>query len=92
MQNEFSVAAQWAGALDEPALQRWAGQLRRQLPAPSVSLGLVFMSPKFSPHAAQVLELLRVHAEIPLLVGCSSTSLIIEGLEIEDDAGLVVGL
>jgi small ligand-binding sensory domain FIST len=92
MQNEFSVAAHWAGGFDEPALQQWAEQLRGQLLAPSVSLGLVFLAPKFFPHAAQILELLRVHAQIPLLVGCSSTSLIVKDREIEDAAGLVLGL
>ncbi len=65
MRNEYSVAAHWAGDFDEAALQRWAEALRAELQAPRVSLGLVFMSPRFFPHAAQVLELLRVHARIP---------------------------
>ena len=92
MQNEFAVAAHWAAGFDETALQSWAERLRSQLLAPRVSLGLVFMSPKFFPRAAHVLELLRVHAQIPLLVGCSSTSLIVQSREIEEDAGLVLGL
>src|SRR5206468_233354 len=56
------------------------------------SLGVVFMTPKFFSHAAQVLELFRVHARIPLLAGCSSTSLIAGDREIEEKAGLVLGL
>src|SRR5437879_6118519 len=92
MRNEYSVAAHWAGDFDEAALQGWAEQLRRELPAPRVSLGLVFMSPSFFPQAAQILELLRVHARIPLLAGCSSGSLIVGDREIEQKAGLVLGL
>src|SRR5262245_12927441 len=92
MRNEYSVAAHWAGDFDEAGLQSWAERLRGQLQAPKVSLGLVFMSPHFFPQAAQVLELLRVHARIPLLVGCSSTSLIAGDQELEQKPGLVLGL
>ena len=92
MQNPSSVAAHWPGEFNELGLRKWAGNLRAQLAAPRVSLGLVFMSPRFFPSSAQVLELLRVHAEIPVLIGCSSYGLIAGGQEIEENAGLVVGL
>jgi len=92
MDSECSIAAHWGGGFDEAGLQRWAENLRARLAAPQVSLGLVFVSPQFFPHAAQVLELLRVHARIPLLAGCSSTSLIAGDQEVEEDAGLVLGL
>src|SRR5258708_35988667 len=92
MQNDFSVVSHWPGDFDESALQKWAEKLRTQLAAPKVSLGLVFIAPRLFRHAAQVLELLRVHAQVPLLVGCSSTGLIAGGQEIEEHAGLVFGL
>jgi len=92
MRNDHSVAAHWAGEFDEQRLQGWAEQLRGQLAASRVDLGLVFMAPKFFPHAEAVLEVLRVHAQIPLLAGCSSASLIAGQAEIEEDAGLVLGL
>jgi small ligand-binding sensory domain FIST len=57
-----------------------------------VSLGLVFMSPRFFSRAKQVLEILRVHARIPLLAGCSSQSLIVGEHEVEQNAGLSLGL
>jgi small ligand-binding sensory domain FIST len=90
--NEFSTAAHWARGFDEPGLQQWAGQVRRQLAAPQVTLGLVFMSPKFFPHARQVLEILRVHAQIPLLAGCSSQGLIVGHEELEEMDGLTLAL
>jgi small ligand-binding sensory domain FIST len=90
--NEFSIAAHWTGGFDEAGLQRWAENLRRQLRAPRVSLGLVFLSPRFFPYAKQVLEILRVHAQVPLLAGCSSRGLIVGHQEVEDNAGLTLGL
>ena len=92
MDNAYSAAAHWPGDFEEADLQKWAESLRRQLAAPQVSLGLVFMSPRFFPRAKQVLEILRVHARIPLLAGCSSSSLIVGEQEVEENAGLSLGL
>lgn len=92
MQNDYSVAAHWKGRFDEVALRGWAEQLRGRLKAPGVSLGLIFMAPKFLSNAPEILELLRVHAQIPLLVGCSSGSLICGNEELEENAGIVLGL
>jgi small ligand-binding sensory domain FIST len=90
--TEFSVAAHWPGGFDEVKLRQWAENLRLQLLAPQVSLGLVFMSPKFFPHARQTLEILRVHARIPLLAGCSSAGLIADSQEIENAHGFALAL
>jgi small ligand-binding sensory domain FIST len=90
--SEFSIAAHWPGGFDETGLREWAENLRRQLPAPQVSLGLVFMSPKFFPHAKAALEILRVHARIPLMAGCSSAGLIAGARETENAGGLALAL
>jgi len=90
--SEYSIAAHWQADLDEKALQKWAENLRWQLGAPNVSLGLVFMSPRFFPQAKQILEILRVHAQVPLLAGCSSQGLIVGEQEVEDRAGLSLAL
>src|SRR5438552_17781681 len=50
------------------------------------------MSPTFFPHAKQVLEIVRVHARLPLLAGCSSQGLIVGAEEVEKNAGLTLGL
>src|ERR1051325_3559369 len=92
MSNDFAVAAHWAGDFDEAGLQDWAADLRKQLSASHVSLGLAFMSPKFFSDAKQILEILRVHAQIPLLAGCSSQGLIVGSEEIEDNAGISLAL
>jgi len=90
--STFAVSGHWSVDYDEAALKAWAQQLRQSLPAPHVSLGLVFMTPHYFTAAARILEVLRVHAEIPLLIGCSSTSLIVDSREIEDEQGLVLSL
>ena len=92
LSNEYSIAAYWSDGMDEDGLADWARRLRARLRAPEVSLGLVFMSPKFFPHAKPVLEILRVHAQIPLLAGCSSNGLIANAEEIESAGGLVLAL
>jgi len=92
MQNDYAVSAHWQEKFDEEKMRAWAQELRRQLRAPRVSLGLVFMTPHYFDSAAQILEVLRLHAQIPLLLGCSSSSLIIGAQEIEDQPGLVVSL
>jgi small ligand-binding sensory domain FIST len=92
LSNEFSIAAYWSGGMDEDGLADWVRRLRARLTAPAVSLGLVFMSPKFFPQARQVLEILRVHGCIPLLAGCSSTGLVANAEEIESAGGLVLAL
>lgn len=91
MNSKHSVAAHWEGDFDESGLQQWAEGLRHRLSGP-ISLGLVFMTPRFFPHARQVLEILRVHGQIPLLLGCSSNSLIAGDREIEEGAGISLGL
>jgi small ligand-binding sensory domain FIST len=90
--SEFSTAAYWHDNFDEAGLRAWAENLRAQLGPLPVSLGLVFMSPKFFPHAQATLEILRVHARIPLLAGCSSTGLVAGANEIEGATGIVLAL
>ena len=92
MNTQYSVAAHWPGAFDEAGLRQWAEELRGRLPTETVSLGLLFTTPGFFPHAKALLELLRVHARIPLLVGCSSTGLIAGDSEIEEADGLSLAL
>jgi len=90
--EETSIAAYWSDGMNVAGLADWARRLRARLPAKSVSLGLVFMSPKFFPHAEQVLEILRLDAQIPLLVGCSGGGLVANAEELEGANGLVLAL
>jgi small ligand-binding sensory domain FIST len=66
--------------------------MRQQLRAPQVSLGLLYLTPEFFAQATQVLEIIRVHAQTPLLIGCSTAAVIAGGQEMEDVGGLGLGL
>jgi small ligand-binding sensory domain FIST len=92
MKNDFSVAGHWQGDYDETGLKAWAEGLRSNLGAPNVSLGLVFLHPRLFAHARQILELIQVHARVPLLAGCSSPGLIAGTDEREDESGIALGL
>lgn len=91
MSHGYAAAAHWKGEFDEPGIQRWAEQLRAGLNG-NPSLGLVFLTPRFFPQAKQVLEIIRVHAHVPVLIGCSSQSLITGSEEIEEGGGIALAL
>ncbi len=92
MWTQHAAAGHWDADYDENGLRDWAAGLRHQLSAPQVSLGLVFMAPRFFTYASQILDILRLHARIPLLIGCSGISLICDDHEIEKNAGIVLSL
>lgn len=87
-----SAVAHWTGVFDEAGIVDWARSLRAQLGEQKVSLGLIYMAPRFFGQAAQVLELVRIHGQVELLAGCSGHGLVANGQEIETDAGIVLGL
>ena len=91
MSHGFAAAGHWKGEFDEVGLQRWAEQLRSGLSG-KPSLGLLFMTPRFFPQAKQILEIMRVHAQVPVLAGCSSQALITGSEEIEEGGGISLAL
>jgi small ligand-binding sensory domain FIST len=92
MNSSHSFAAHYDGAFEVDAIEAWAKKTYHEFPGEEISLGLVFITPQFFDHASDILEILRVHARIPLLVGCSSRSLIANAQELDDSSGLVVSL
>jgi small ligand-binding sensory domain FIST len=92
MQSSFAVSAVYEGRFDETKLRDWAQATRRELSAPGVTLGLVFVTTGLMDDAEQLLEVIRVHAQVPLLLGCSSPGLIAGGKELEEAEGIALGL
>jgi small ligand-binding sensory domain FIST len=92
MEFAHGISGTWDQEYDEGRIAAWAGQLRQKLLAPQVSLGLLFVTPDYLSRASSLLELLRLHARIPLLVGCSSQGMIQGEREIEETSGFVLGL
>jgi small ligand-binding sensory domain FIST len=87
-----SAAGHLAGPYDEATLVAFAEALRARVTAGPPTLGLVFMGGPFHAQAKEALELVRLHARVPLLAGCSSHALVANGREIEGEAGLALAL
>ncbi|MCU0772261.1 MAG: FIST C-terminal domain-containing protein [Verrucomicrobia bacterium] len=92
MKFPYAVADHWEGEFQEDKFQSWVDALRSRLGDREASLGLVFMTPRFFDRAADILEIIQLHGRVPWLAGGSSTSLVCNGLEIEENAGLSLGL
>jgi small ligand-binding sensory domain FIST len=90
--TQHGVVDFWQGQYDESAVREWAIGVREQLEAESVSIGIIFMTPHFFEQAADILELVRVNAQVPLLVGCSSVSLVVGAYERENLQGISLSL
>lgn len=91
-QRNFSVAAHFGAEWDEAVFTHWLEGLRAQLSAPYVSLGVLFMTPRYFDNAPEILALIRLHAHVPVLIGCSSHGLVCAGHELERGGGLVLQL
>jgi small ligand-binding sensory domain FIST len=87
MEAVHSVSGHWPDAPDAAALREMRGKL-----AGAPTLGLVFMAPKLFPRAKEILELVQIEAQVPTLIGCSGASLIATETEIEEQAGMALGL
>jgi small ligand-binding sensory domain FIST len=92
MPQSYAISALWDQDFDENKLESWAEELRKQLIDETVSLGFIFLTPPFFEHANKVMEIIRVHAHVPLLMGCSSHGIIINGEEIEQRGGMALSL
>ncbi len=87
-----SVSAHWDHDFDESQIEGWAEQLRKQIVDENISLGLLFLTPVFFEHAEKVMEIIRVYARVPLLMGCTSHGIISNGEEIEQRGGFSLSL
>ncbi len=92
MRSAHAVVGTYEGPWDEPSVAAWARGLRGQLAAPSVSLGVLFVSPRFEAPWAFLLETLRLEARIPLLVGAITAGCTSGGMEQPDATGFVLAL
>ena len=92
MPQSYAISALWDQDFEENKLESWAEELRKQLIDEKVTLGLIFLTPPLFEHAHKVMEIIRVHARVPLLMGCSSHGVIINGEEIEQRGGMALSL
>ena len=86
--SEHAVAGRYVGEFDETRVETWAKGLRLSLASEPVSFGIIYMTPTFFEVASQVLDIVRIHARTPVLVGCSTACLVSNGEEAEGEEGI----
>jgi small ligand-binding sensory domain FIST len=78
-----------AGTYSEAEIITVAQKLRTQLGG-NAALGFVFATPEWRDHLEDTLELIRLHARVPRLVGCSGSGIIGTKTELERRPGLSI--
>ena len=87
MEAVHSASGHSTDAPTAAALQEMRAKL-----AGAPTLGLIFIAPQLFPKAKEILELVQIEAQVPTLIGCSGASLIATDKEIEEEAGVALGL
>lgn len=87
MKTPHAVSAHFAGRWDEARFARWCATVRGQLDAPSSTLGILFLTPDYFEVAGEALEVARLNARLPLLIGASASGLVVDGQELEGAPG-----
>jgi small ligand-binding sensory domain FIST len=76
-----------SGKFDEATVQAAATRAHERLGG-RASLAFVFVSCDYEASLRELIEIVQIHAQCPVVVGCSSGGLIGVGREIEDGSGL----
>ena len=82
-----AAARVFTGSYSEKAVIETAGSLRENLGS-NASLGFVYFTREWRPYLEDTLELIRLHARVPQLVGCSGYGVIGNRREIEREQSL----
>jgi len=86
-----AAARIFAGSYSEKTVIDIAESLREELGS-NASLGLVYFTREWRPYLEDTLELIRLHAHVPRLVGCSGWGVIGNRTEIEREPSLSLTL
>jgi small ligand-binding sensory domain FIST len=84
-----AVSQLFAGTYSEPEIIAVAQKLSTELGG-NAALGFVFATPEWRGHLEDTLELIRLHARVPRLVGCSGSGIIGTKTELEHRPGLSI--
>src|SRR5271165_888734 len=82
-----AAARVFTGSYSEKAVIEIAGSLRENLRS-NASLGFVYFTREWRPYLDDRLELIRLHARVPQLVGCSGYGVIGNRRELEREQSL----
>lgn len=78
----------------ESELVEWASRQLKRLgqSAGTPTFGCLFCTEDALPHAGEILEIVRIYAHVPAIIGCSGNALVADGHEVEGQAGFTVAL
>lgn len=86
-----SVVQHFSLPLNESQVETWAANQKSALAGP-VTFGLLFCAQQAQVHAREILEIVRIYAQSPVMLGCSADGLIAESEELEGGEGFCLAL
>lgn len=75
----------------EAMVETWAKQQRGKLPGP-VTFAVLFTTEECVSQAEEIMEIVRIYAQVGTVIGCCANGLIAGSREIENEAGFSVAL
>ncbi|PXA03738.1 hypothetical protein DDZ13_10610 [Coraliomargarita sinensis] len=86
-----TVVQHFSLPLNESQVEAWATEQRSVLAGP-VTFGLLFCAADALPHAREILEIVRIYAQTPVVLGCAADGLIADSEEMEGGEGFCLAL
>lgn len=75
----------------ESDLENWASE-QLEILGGEPTFGMLFCSREAMPHVQEILEVVRIYAHVPVILGCLGSGLIAGAQEIEGEAGFTIAL
>ena len=77
--------------LNEAEIELWAKAQKDDLRGPA-TFGLLFCSPECADQARSIIEIIRIYAQVPVMIGCCAHGFIAGSREFEEEPGCAVAL
>ena len=91
VKSEQCVTQHFPLPFSEALVELWStDQASKHSSAPT--FGLFFCAPDALIHAQEILEVVRIFAHVPVMIGCSGAGLIADGHEFENEGGFSISL
>lgn len=72
-------------------IEEWAADQLKRLPG-APTFACLFCTEDALPYASEILEIVRIYAHVPVMVGCSGSALVANEHEVEGEPGFTVAL
>jgi small ligand-binding sensory domain FIST len=89
--SNHSVVQHFNLPFSEAQVEAWAKEQIKVLPA-EPTFGLLFCASDGLPYAEEILEIVRIYAHVPTMVGCSGGGLVADSHEFESEGGFCIAL